>query len=546
MTSPIKVFGARGCVYCFTSLFVSWSLSLPLLAQQTLRSPAPGEIAMDRFSELIRRGDYFRSPGPIRIILTDAITGEKTTLYADDAEGAIGGDIIVRGVVRLEDPQGTISGRNLRLNMANEVGTVLEARINAPGLRVGGARVELLPGRILRAEDATFTTCEKEERPDYRITARRIEVDVPRRKVKARNVTFYLGRTRIISLPSLERSFNRRQSSPVPLPGYSNTQGLHGRFRSELISTPSASLEYNILLSLKGNPEGTIAYERDLAPATDESEPPRTRVETSVYPMRTALELTPPPTLKSLVDTPEERRRTTLFGLLAANTVVYNRKRSDLRVSRLPEVGIQLANITNRPITEEEQPGVVSDFSNPSRWLVNAEATAGFYHERPTRAQAFRMGLRGDAASPLIPLAGKLYGRAGMNTWANAYDRGGAYFLFAPEVEANYLLEQNRLIGVGFRHTLAVGNSPFVFDSRDVTNALTVRYGFAGTKWAYDLAVLFDLGRGRAYETTGRLLKRTDCLEYGIGYSARNQSFSLILNLLPAKGSPKRTPANRP
>ncbi len=509
-------------------------IQVPIYAQQTLQGRTPGEILFDQFREIIRAGNFFKSPGPVRIEITDAVTGEKTIFYADDAEGTIGGDIFVRGAVRLEDAQGTMSGRNLRMNMADETGTILEARVTAPGLRVGGAKVELLPGRILKATNATFTTCEKEERPDYKITAREIEVNVPKRKIKARNVTFYLGNTRIISLPFLERSFNRKQGSPLPLPGYSNSQGVHGRFRSELISNSSTSLEYNVLLGLKGNPEGTLAYERDLGRTTEEDDPPRTRVETALTPMKTAFEITPPPTLKSLGDSPERKRRTTLFGLLAVNNVVYNRKRGDLRVSRLPEIGVQVANLTNRPLDADEQPGVLGDLTNPRKWLVNAEASAGFYHERPTGVNAFRTGMRADASSTLIPLGGPLYGRAGFTGWANAYSKGGPHVLLAPEVEANYFLQKDRLIGIGFRHTLAIGDTPFVFDSRDVVNALSVRYAYAGSRWAYDLAVHFDAGRRRAYDTTARLLKRTDCLEYGIGYSARSQSFNLVLNLLPA------------
>jgi hypothetical protein len=470
----------------------------------------------------------------VRIVLIDAVTGERTTLIADDAEGSIGGDIFVRGAVRMEDVQGTISGRNLQLNLADETGTILEARVNAPGLRVGGAKVELLPGRIIKATNATFTTCQKEERPDYRITAREIEVNVNRRKVKARHVTFYLGRTRIISLPSLERSFNKRQSTPLPLPGYSGTQGAHARLKGELISTPSTSLDYSLLLSLRGNLEGAVAYERDLGHTTEEDDSPRQRIGNLRRPMRSALELTPPPTLKSLAEPTEDKKRLTVYALAALNTVTDNRKTSGLRVSRLPEIGIQFTNLMNRAITEDEPAGTLGDLSNFRRWLINGEASAGFLHERPTNARAARAGVHADGSSPLIPLAGQLFGRVGLSTWAHTYSSGSAYLLLAPEVEANYFLEKNRLIGVGFRNTLAAGRTPFAFDRRDVTHALTVRYGFSGTKWAYDFSVLFDLGRRRAYDTSLRLVKRTDCLEYGFGYSTRDQSFDLVLNLLPA------------
>src|SRR4051812_47628119 len=59
-------------------------------AQKKPDIPTPhiGTITIDQFRTLEGNTEgYFKSPGPVRIILEDGVTGEKTVIIADDAEG---------------------------------------------------------------------------------------------------------------------------------------------------------------------------------------------------------------------------------------------------------------------------------------------------------------------------------------------------------------------------------------------------------------------------------------------------------------------------
>ncbi len=507
-------------------------------AQQRIPTPPHiGNIIIDQFMDLIWRPEtnYFKSPGPVRIILEDPKTGEKTVVLADDAEGQANGDIIVHGAARVERTEGTLSGEGLTYHANTMTGSVLHARIDANGIRLRGDRIDLQPGRVLVARGAYLTTCIKQN-PDYHITAKEVRV-TPDRVVRAKNVTFYLGKVRIISLPSLRKSFRHASSSPVPLPGYSSSSGLRFHFHNESIAEPEELLDYSAAFATKTPPELMFDYERDLGRATPDMPPPRLHSTLAAPPRQSALEALPPPTLRSSTDTPPPAKRYTMYAMTTANTFVFNRVRTDLQVSRLPEVGVHFANVLGAAIPDTGEPltGPRTLF-RPRDWLLNFDVGAGYYQERPTHAHAARVSLRGDATSPFIPLAGALHFRYGGTAWANAYSGGRSYALLAPEAELDYLFGRTHLVSAAYRYEQAFGTTPFAFDSLDIRQEARLGYGYLGTRWAYNFGVNFDIQRRKAYDTTVSIRRRLDCLEFGVGYRARGSVVSLILNLLPPKG----------
>src|SRR6185369_3973851 len=162
---------------------------------------------------------------------------------------------------------------------------------------------------------------------------------------------------------------------------------------------------------------------------------------------------------------------------------------------------------------------------------------AGYFQERPTGVKSARAGIQGSAASPLFPISGGLHARYGFTGWGSAYEGGKTYSLISPEFELDYLLGHSILIGATYAYFKDFGTTPFVFDHKDVSHELRLRYGYLGGRWAYDLGVFYDLERKRAYDTQVSIRRRLDCLEVGVGYSARAQGFGLILNLLPIKSA---------
>ncbi|MGC8667169.1 MAG: hypothetical protein ACP5VE_03500 [Chthonomonadales bacterium] len=520
------------CVQAFPQL-AACQISKRTKASQ----PVLGQVTIDRYHDLVWQpaDNTFKSPGPVRIILTDAVTGEKTVIVADDAEGKANGDILVRGAVRLERAEGTLVGRDLKFNSQNQTGSVLEAKADLSGIRVQGSRLDLLPGRAIRATDAWFTTCSLPN-PHFHITARQLEVSSGRR-VKAKHVTFWLGHVRILSLPEISKSFSKTSQLAFPFPGYSKETGIQFHLQDDVVSDPGTLMTYDIGLSMRRTPTGTIAYSHDVIQQDPDVGPPSAHLTRAVEPLRTALVATPPPTLRSLDENPPEPpRRTTLYAMLTSSAFQYNRKRTDLRVSRLPEVGITIANLTG----ETAQASRSSERLGPAvfrakNWMVNMALSAGYVKEAPTGASDERIALQSEAVGPFLKIAGPLHARFGFTAWTNLYGRGTGYALLAPEAELDYLVNPRTLLGASYLIMKDFGATPFAFDRRDITHELRLRFGHSGTQWALDLGVNYDLDRHRAYDVEAAVRRRWDCVEVGLGWRTRAQSVSLIFNLLPAK-----------
>lgn len=515
----------------------------PPVAQGQIRkrvrptAPVLGQVTIDRYQDLLWKPEdnTFKSPGPVRIILTDAVTGEKTVIIADDAEGTANGDIVVRGGVRLQRAEGTLVGRDLKFNSQTQTGSVLEAKADLSGIHVQGSRLDLLPGRAIRATDAWFTTCSLPD-PHFHITARQMEVSSGRR-VKAKHVTFWLGKVRILSVPELSKSFSKTSQLALPFPGYTKETGIQLHLRDDVVSDPGTLMTYDVGLSMRRTPTGTIAYSHDVIPQDPDAGPPTAHLTRASEPLRTALVATPPPTLQSLDENPAEPpRRASLYAMITSSAFEYNRKRTDLRVSRLPELGLEIANLTG----ETPQSGAEPGRSRPSafraaNWLVNMALGAGYYKEAPTGASDERISLLTEAAGPFLEIAGPLHMRFGFTAWTNIYGRGTAYALIAPEAELDYLIDRRTLVGASYLTMKDFGSTPFVFDRRDITHELRLHLGHLGTRWAFDFGVNYDLDRSRAYDVEASVRRRWDCVEVGLGWRTRAQSISLIFNLLPAR-----------
>lgn len=522
---------------CAASLPASAAPDKP---RSPIKTPRLGEITIDRFSHLNwqPQTDFFQSTGPVRITLTDAVTGEKTVLLADDAEGSPNGDIIVKGNLRLERAEGVVTGRGLVYHAADRTGTLHDAESEVAGVRLKGKRFELRAGYTLKAFDASFTTCTV-ERAHYRVTARELSLGASGR-VTARDVGVWIGGTKVFVLPFMRKTFSKKVNSPIPLPGYSKEFGPVLGFREGFLNSSGTSLTLDVQISLRATPRGSFIFEQDVVP-TRIGAGPDTRDIALADPMAAALTIHPG-LLRSGGEVSADRR-VVGYALLSSNVNVNNRKATNLRVSRLPEVGLSVSNALGvHPDDEKGSGGQVRSafgraFLNPRLWMANAEIGVGSFHEMPSGADAVRMGARMDAASPALNLVGPVYVRYGGVASSYWYNRGGAYTLLVPEAEVSVLVSRGTLLGAAYRYQQAFGTTPFVFDRRDVAHELRLVYGYRGPVWGHDVAVCYDLERKRAYDTSVSIRRRIDCIEFGVAYHTRSQGFGLVLNLLPGHAS---------
>jgi hypothetical protein len=512
-------------------------------SKEKLPAIKPQIVTIDDFESLLFQPEtgVFNSPGPVRIILEDPDTGEKTTILADDAEGTPSGNIIVKGKIQLLRAGDTLTGNSLLYSETNRIGTVSNAETNAGNVKLKGKTIQLLPGEVMLAKDASFTTCSL-GRPDYHITASEVRV-YPNALIKAKNITFWLGGTKVFYLPSFEKSFAHTVQNPLPLPSYSQQNGLSINLHNDFFDNPNRSGLYNITLAMKHAPQGMLSFEQDIAHTPVGAGPPYNSELNATEPLRTALEINPA-FFHRESQSGVTAKRNTLFALVTADTFVDNRTRTDLRVSRLPEIGFGFYNILNRTYPDPSDPdfhgktrsAFGTGFFSPASWMINAQLSAGYYKEVPTDTESGRFSLRLDAASPLFSIASHLCVRYGATLWSNYYtNTEDSYAMFSPEAELDWLMKKNTFIAAAYRLQQDTGKTPFVFDHKDVPHEVRLQYGFLGAHWSYGLNIHYDVQRWRAYDTEMEITKRFDCMEIGLSYRTRYEGLNIILNLLPAK-----------
>lgn len=458
--------------------------------------------------------NYFRSPGPVKITLSGHGLDEAYIIDADDVEGSPGGDMRVRGHVVVRRPGVTVAGEGLRMNLQTEAGELANAEARASRARLRGRKLLMEEHGGLRAQGADFTTCSGLH-PHYMIAARDLQLNEDG-MVRARGVSLRLGGVTILSIPYLERSFSNKVTAPFPLPGYSRETGLRYRFDGVAASRRDMQLTYDLVASVRRSPHGNVTIERDIVPADPALPPPSTRARV----LRDAGNSLLAQITTSFGDSAmRPNRRGTAFATAGFMESVYNRRVSNLRVSRLPEIGV----------TGALDFGDRSEDAAIGTW----EISAGMFEEHPSHVRATRGGAQLSLVSATIRLRSALGVRFGLGLIGRAYDDGGAYGVIAPEVEGQWNLGNGNTLAAAFRHQNAYGSTPFLFDAVDVRNELRFRYNGDLARWSCAVQVAYDADRWRASDTALQVVHKLDCMEFGITYRTRSQGLGFILNLMP-------------
>ena len=523
-------------------------------------APAPprklGPIDIDQFQTWTWQPDtnIYHFEKTVRIRYTDPQTSIPTTLEADTIDYNIAtgelkasgdfSDLLHPVPFRLTREDAAFNGRNLTINLKTGNGILTNGDLQTDLFHLTGERIEIRDGVYL-VTHGSFTTCVR-RRPDYHITARDIRL-VPGKEVKAHSITFFAGPTRLINLPYYKRSLKAGAAQNVPVtPSYNKRDGIGLHYQDSPVSQSNELLHLDILANFKRAPTGYAAYQKDLRPTLD-PKPPGSVITSLTYPLRSILEEMSPPTFREYADNsyPEPiARRTTFYAVGQNQQFVYNRRFTDLGISRFPEVGVRFLNQLGS--THPENPGDASEegdaprliaphgfgFATNVRPVLDMTASIGGIEEFPSKTVAGRAGARVSLASTPFLIGPRLSARAGLTDWASFYSTGDAYNLFSPEVEFNYAMTKTSSLNAGYSFFTDLGATPFLFDRRDVRQELRLSYHVSGPV-GFGYITKLDIGRSRFYDSEVALTRNFDCMQIGLSYRLRSQSIGIIFSLTP-------------
>lgn len=536
---------------------VSADLQTPQTTPVQQRTLGPLRVEKFRHLRWNPETNAMHADGPVTVIYKDPATSVETVLTATDLDYDPETDRVhAPGISTVTRPDGRFQGYNIDFNLRKNTGRVENAIVVSDYFRMSGAIIVRNEDGSYHLTNGDFTTC-IHGRPDYRFQVKDLTFQ-PDKIIKAHNIRLFLGGFALPPIPYLKRSLAASSSFPFPIPGYDKINGFTLHFVNSPIERSNETLDVSLFANLRRLPAGFGLYQRDLGSTPFKASPPRVLQPTFGDPLSGVLELTTPPTYREYTDNryyPVQERRDTLFVLIQNQLGSYNRRNTNIFVSRFPEVGVQFLNLLGRPA----RPGTKGDdgdsaLSDPSKVgvgaaaryrapnapaVLNVTASAGEFIEDPTHVSAGRFSLRTTLATQPILLGRRLSARAGITDFFNVYTKNQIYQMISPEVELNITPTRDSLLNIGYRFATDAGQTPFLFDRRDIRHELRLQYQVSGP-WAFGFATKIDLERSRPYDGELAVVRNYDCLRVGLVYQLRTQSFGILFNLLPARKDQSR------
>ena len=483
------------------------------------------------------------------VTFTGIKTGRVVKIYCDvlDYDGKTGylNAVGLPGApVRMVSSEAVITASSLYYSVSLKSGSISDATVDADTFHLRGDVIEMRTDGSYNAHNAMFTSCRhgdisakgRHNVPDYRISAGQMTV-MPDEYVSARRVTLYLGSAKTLPLPSFRRNLNTDSPiSNLPLPSYNKRDGITLHLIGSPVSERHRTFDYDILTAVTHLPTGYFLFQDDISRTTPRALPPRGILPSLGDPLNSILAQFTPPSYKSYTEGhayEEYPDRVSWYGVLGNQQLIFNRTYANLALSRLPEAGIHFANVLGHLPTDssEHQPLRHGQIANAPA-LLEAYASFGVLHESPTGITSGRAFTRINFATQPWIIGRRLSWRFAAANWLNAYTRGSVYELFSPEVEMDYSPTRTSLFSTGYRYLTDTGKTPFLSDRRDIRHELRLQFQVGGP-YIFGIISKFDLEEMRAYDQEISVVRRLDCVQYGIAYHTRNQSINIIVNLLP-------------
>jgi lipopolysaccharide export system protein LptA len=171
--------------------------------------------------------------------------------------------LVAEGRVVLVDADGReLRGARIRYDVRLQLAEVEQAQGIVKNVYVRAARLQAQPQRV-EAQDALVTTCDPAQ-PGYRITATHVEL-IPGEQLVAQQATLWIGRFRILTLPTLTISLRTSEETARSFPrfGYNHVDGLWGDYPYSYTAGPLDGLLYGKYGTLTGFiARNTLAYEQ--------------------------------------------------------------------------------------------------------------------------------------------------------------------------------------------------------------------------------------------------------------------------------------------
>jgi hypothetical protein len=375
-----------------------------------------------------------------------------------------------------------------------------------------------------RAElkNATLTTCAN-PRPDYHIEAESLVLMAPNR-IKARKAAFFLGRTRIIMLPSLRmRIGGRRQATDLfPRPSYDKDAGLGVSQRLLLMDSDrafaTAVLRFSAKNGFEGDFESAFGFDGYLTP---------TPLQPLTFPAYRADGLAIPVPISRIScyeERPSEATRLRGFARVSSHFRTYNAHDPNLLIYRQPELGLSYS-----------APAItMGKYTLDSRLPVEpvAELSWGRYTEVLGAGPLNRRDFGFSIPVNLATVGPRTVIQPIVQFSQSNYETGQSYTWGAASVGLNHLRPDGTFHGIRYIKRGQRGSTPFQFDQLYVLDEVQAAVQFHKNGNTLGLVAGYDIGNKALYDWSALLAHSTDCVGVSLSWSNLERKIVFGVQLL--------------
>ena len=182
------------------------------------KPPQPIEIVADEMYFSDKTGELFARGNVV-------ITQDKSKIYADIMRGNDKQtEVWIDGKARLIEPLTNVTGTKIHYNYGNKFGTMQDVKGKCGDDFISGSKIHFENEKIT-AYNATTTGCPAVKTPDYRVTARKVEI-WPEDKLIAYDAKIWIGNTVIYTTPRYKKSLKKdNRDTEYPSFGYRDPDG---------------------------------------------------------------------------------------------------------------------------------------------------------------------------------------------------------------------------------------------------------------------------------------------------------------------------------
>jgi len=372
---------------------------------------------------------------------------------------------------------------------------------------------------------AVFTTCDKPN-PDYRVEARELTL-LPNMKIRARHVSLFLGRMKVLSLPSLKFSIGGtgRSSHIFPRPAYDKEDGFSLTQTLRLIDAERTQSVADLRLTTEGGVQGdfTTLYGFD---GGLYNRPGRRfnydalRVGAVSLPQEPAGD---PRSIESLYPA----GAATLYGagVISLRQRTYDINNPGLIVYRRPELGMSYVG---------RQIGFGAKTIDPRLEMYpQVDVSWGRFREQPGPVNlTTRNTVGGVAAVNLINLGPRRSLQAiAQQNWSS-YSSGDRYHVWSWAIDAACLFENGSFVSGRYILRDDQGTTPFEFDRLDIREEFQTASQLRFSNHVVGFVSSYNFATGKFYEYELMYGYNTDCLGAFIRWNSRIQRLSFDVSLI--------------